>query len=537
MQFVKPIPFKEAIAKLGSKSPVTSQMNSAEWRDVPVALRERAFFSATVESARVLQRGRQGLLDFISNARETLDTGETALKTGSRADFVQQMQDFLKAEGIQRSKGGLTDITSERRLGLIFDVQTRQAHDYGYWKQGQDPAILDEFPAARFIRVITVKEPRTDHARFENEVRLKSDLNFWTSLNKDFGVPWGPWGFGCGHDVEDVDRTEAERLGLIQPGDVVKPVEQDFNDRLEAGTKGLDPDLVAKLKTELGDQIEEVDGALRWTGRIPQPGPEPRPKPQPQPRPSPAPAPAPAPAATPAPTPGTPAPTPRTQMPDISALAQTYKGTTLYVRKQALVDQARTALSIPEPDQAPLSVAVTTRVPEVRRAISAGADIVRRYTAPELVRNVTVSADARAERAHYSPASRTVSLGRKDDPSVAAHELMHAVEHQNPSVQRACAEFLMRRAAGERPESLRALTGAGYPPSERAFKDKWKERNGSPYAGKVYTSGGSDPRGPEDIRFTEVLTMGVERLHADPLEFYNNDRDWFEFVVKTLRNL
>ncbi len=266
MAFVAPILYAAALRFLAGRTGIASAMLSAEWADVPVALRLRAFFSATVESVRFLQRAQLALADFLGGARETLPNGQTALKTASRADFVQQMQDFLAAEGIERGKGGLKDITSERRLGLIFDVHARQAHDFGYWRDGMDPAILNEFPAQRFIREHAVKEPRTDHAKHEGEVRLKSDLPFWIGLNKDFGVPWGPWGWGCGHGVEDVDRDEAERLGLIRPGEQVRPVEQDFNAHLEASTTGLNPDLLAKLKTDLGDQVEVTGDTIRWKG-------------------------------------------------------------------------------------------------------------------------------------------------------------------------------------------------------------------------------------------------------------------------------
>jgi hypothetical protein len=165
--------------------------------------------------------------------------------------------------------GGLRDITSEKRLALIFDTNVRAAQDYGYWKQGQDPDVLDAFPAQRFIRVLDVKDPRASHEQYEGQVALKSNLAFWLRINEDFGVPWGPWGWGCGHDVEDVDRTEAEALGLIQPGEPAQPVDKTFNDDLEAGTKNLDPDLVDWLGEELGDQVEidRKSGAVKWAGR------------------------------------------------------------------------------------------------------------------------------------------------------------------------------------------------------------------------------------------------------------------------------
>src|SRR6266567_7579383 len=92
MQFVKPLPFVDAVEKIGSRSPIGSAMLSSEWSDLPVALRERAFFSSQVESVRFLQRGRDGLVDFLQGAKVVLPSGETALATGSRAQFVEQMR-------------------------------------------------------------------------------------------------------------------------------------------------------------------------------------------------------------------------------------------------------------------------------------------------------------------------------------------------------------------------------------------------------------------------------------------------------------
>jgi len=272
MLFTKPTSFTEAIDKLTAKQIVTAGLDTEAWRKVPVGLRDRAFFSSRIESARFLQRGRGALGDFLQGATEevTLADGSvtTALKVGSRADFVKQMQDFAIGEGMGpldvEDMGGLKDITSERRLGLIYDVQTRSAQDYGYWQQGQDENVVDAFPAQRFIRERPVKEPRDFHTREEGVVRLKSDLAFWKGLNQDFGVPWGPWGWGCGHDVEDVDRDEAESLGLIEPGESARPVEQEFNEQLKASTEGLDPDVVDQLKSSFGDQVEIQDGTARW---------------------------------------------------------------------------------------------------------------------------------------------------------------------------------------------------------------------------------------------------------------------------------
>jgi hypothetical protein len=265
VQFVKPIPFHEAIEKLGERSPIASRLKSSEWAEVPTALRERAFFSSRVESMRFLQRGRDAISDFLQQTREVLPNGESALATGGRAKFIEGMRQFAAKEGMGPldRKGALTDITSERRLGLIFDTQTQQMQDFGYRKQGMDPDVLNEFPAQRFIRVKDVSEPRDWHVQFEDQVYLKTDP-IWKRVNRDFGVPWGPWGWGCGHDVEDVDRDEAEALGLIRRDQVIEPPRDDPNEGLEASTKGMDPDLIEKLQQEFGDRIKVEGDAIAW---------------------------------------------------------------------------------------------------------------------------------------------------------------------------------------------------------------------------------------------------------------------------------
>lgn len=86
-------------------------------------------------------------------------------------------------------------------------------------------------------------------------------------------MPWGPWGWGCGHDVEDVDRTEAEKLGLIKPGDqlALGPLKKftSLNRNLQASTKTMDDDLVQKLLNEFGDRAryDEQNRIIMWAAK------------------------------------------------------------------------------------------------------------------------------------------------------------------------------------------------------------------------------------------------------------------------------
>ena len=263
---VSPQPFAEALQK-ANQVVVGSLLSSAEQAEMPLAFRENAMFSAGVIDLRILNKVQDFYTDFLAGNRVELPNGKVMLATGSRAAFISQMQEYLDSIGTKRTSGDLKDITSAARLGLIFDVKTRQAQDYGYFRQGMNPAVLNAFPAQRFIRVREVKTERLGHIPFENQVYLKTDPIWWLEINRDFGVPWGPFGWGCGHDVEDVDRDEAEHLGLIKPGQQLHPLKKFFNENLQANVSEIHPELLAKFKEAFGDQIVIEDGIARWRGQ------------------------------------------------------------------------------------------------------------------------------------------------------------------------------------------------------------------------------------------------------------------------------
>lgn len=262
MEFSYPTPFPEALEKLRARQIVPAGLSTAEWAAIPVAIRERAFFSSRVESARLLQEMRNYMDEWLLNERAIESHG--GLRRTGRAEFVANMREIAIREGLGKidpetgevnpeiNEEDLRDIRSTRRLELIFDTQTEAAQEYGYWQQGQDPDILHVYPAQRFIRVRPVLAPRAYHQAALGEVRRKDDTDFWISLNRDFGVPWGPWGFGSGCGVEDVDRDEAIDLGLMKASDVVKPAKRDFNDGLSSGIRDLDADIAAALAQSTG---------------------------------------------------------------------------------------------------------------------------------------------------------------------------------------------------------------------------------------------------------------------------------------------
>lgn len=130
-------------------------------------------------------------------------------------------------------------------------------------------------------------------------------------------------------------------------------------------------------------------------------------------------------------------------------------------------------------------------------------------------------------RADYTYGSKRVRLSENSGRDTAVHELGHAIEDQIPGAGAAAREFLRYRTAGEPLVNLRQKFGGFYDANEEGRPDRFIEafgEQGGHYVGKHYPSGA-----------TEVLSMGVEKLYADPLTFAKKDPEYFKFIVGVLR--
>jgi hypothetical protein len=494
MQFVKAMPFAEALEKIGGRTPIGSAMLSSEWSDVPVALRERAFFSSQVENVRFLQRSRDWIGDFLAGNMETLPDGQTALRVASRAQFVELAREFALSEGMgpldPADAGTIKDITSEPRLGLIFNTVTQQADDYGYWRQGMDADVLNEFPAQRFIRVKAVKQERELHVPYEDQVYLKTDPIWAKVINHDFGVPWGPWGWGCGHDVQDEDRAMAEDLGLLKRGEQVEPDVKNFNENLRASAAGLDPDLIEKLKKDFGDQLVIEGEEMKWNS---EPAGPPRPSPTPE-----------------QPSPNVPPPASTETLDDVlSRLGLNDKTQASAKDMIALRDELKetTPMTLDKVLKSLKGATETGALTQekIRRDVQAFLDFLPWLKANALPK-LQISVEPIDANGVYSGGGRvglSPFLTDKDRTRVLFHELMHWVHREGPKEYRdAIRAHFEDRTEGERVVRLPGYIGV------RGKKDDWYEA----YAGRIYSFEGR-PEGLEvPTRYIEWLTMDPEKM-------------------------
>lgn len=74
-----PMPFSDALNYLRDKQAVGSSMDTAAWREVPAAIRNKAFFSATLTSAQVARRMQDYIDDFLSQDRDVNERGAGVL--------------------------------------------------------------------------------------------------------------------------------------------------------------------------------------------------------------------------------------------------------------------------------------------------------------------------------------------------------------------------------------------------------------------------------------------------------------------------
>lgn len=292
---VEVLPLDEAVRKISDKTPIGSILRTDEWASMPMALRERAFFSATIESARLLTVAQDKIRKAVSLQREKVKNGEALV---DRSSFIADLRKIAIEEGIYvdpAKRGGLQDITSRKRLALIFDINQQQAQEYARWKAEQDPDILDAFPAQELIRLEDRTVPRLWRNRwvaaggriFNGRMIAPKSSTIWSNISR-FGVPWPPFDFNSGMGLEDIDRAEAEELGVIKPGEIVPPLEIAFNKQLQASVRGFDPRTKQHLKDIFGDQIDITGDVVKWKGHAPLPAPRVTPKPAPVPKPVPA---------------------------------------------------------------------------------------------------------------------------------------------------------------------------------------------------------------------------------------------------------
>lgn len=124
-----------------------------------------------------------------------------------------------------------------------------------------------------------------------------------------------------------------------------------------------------------------------------------------------------------------------------------------------------------------------------------------------------------------------IGLGIKtrdnDAQDSAIHELGHLLEESIPGIKEQTAAFLEYRLGDEKPVDLGTVPGGEDMRGEKGRKDNFDrafDEVCAYYVGKTYSGGA-----------TEVLSMGLEKLHRDPVGFMATDPEFAGFIIGLLR--
>ncbi|NBX98263.1 hypothetical protein EBQ81_05385, partial [bacterium] len=137
--------------------------------------------------------------------------------------------------------------------------------------------------------------------------------------------------------------------------------------------------------------------------------------------------------------------------------------------------------------------------------------------------------------------SKGISISKAEEARVIFHEYGHEIENGNVEAHDLCTEFLNKRTAGEKVEKFqKVMRGYRYKAWEegspdnfgKAFAEIYPERdttNCAYYTGKRY---GETQLGPNSkfLASTEVYSMGMELLYANPAKFAEVDPEWFDLI-------
>lgn len=255
-----------ALQEFASKTEIPSWARTADWQELPAAIRRRSFFSAALEDARALSAERNAVAALLQ--RSSKDG-----KLYRRDTAITELKAMMQARGLDTgAPDALTNPAAESRIKLVLDTNRAQAQGYARFKRSSSGGALLAFPAQELIRVRNSKERRDWQARwsaaggklYNGRMIATKDDPVWVALSR-FGTPYPPFDFNSGMAVKDISRREAIALGVMaadwQPdGD---PVE-DFNANVEADVSAVHPDLLDSLASLFGDAVQLADGIMRF---------------------------------------------------------------------------------------------------------------------------------------------------------------------------------------------------------------------------------------------------------------------------------
>ena len=175
-------------------------ISSAEWASFSAAVKDRAFFSANVESVRFLDTARSRIAELLSAAKNP--DSDTFV---SRAQVVSDIMQAARESGIARGTNLITDPGSAARANVIIDTNAGLAAGYAKAEISNSYGARLAFPAQELVRIEERLKPRDWRSTWIKKggkllagrmIALKDDP-IWVAISR-FGVPYPPFDFNSG---------------------------------------------------------------------------------------------------------------------------------------------------------------------------------------------------------------------------------------------------------------------------------------------------------------------------------------------------
>ena len=194
---------------------------TAEWDMVEAQVRERAFFMAGVENARILQEFKDAAHE-IAAGKLTTNEARKRLRGALRAAGYEPAED---------ERGGIHDLSSRRRMEVTLRTNVDMARG---WMQREQMKKDKSQPGLRLYRAQESRQPRNWADRWKaaaaevdwegvargGQMVALIESPIWEKLSR-FGQPYPPFDFGSKMRVRAVPYEECEKLGLVGDGDFV----------------------------------------------------------------------------------------------------------------------------------------------------------------------------------------------------------------------------------------------------------------------------------------------------------------------------
>lgn len=245
--FTKPLSWLEGIRRLAARKVLPTTLGTEDLRRLGGDVKRWGIFSAKIANAEALQEINDVVTEVVRGItpkdEETFTVtqrdGTTYEKRKkplqlSIPDAKLKLRDKFRELGVTVENpakiGTIEDPESDARLQLIVSTQEELAQGYGRFIANQDPDLLDLWPCQELVRISPSLVQRDWNERwarcggklFEGRMIALKNADIWDRLGDSntfpdaLGNPYPPFAFNSGMDVEDVSRTEAEQLGVIE---------------------------------------------------------------------------------------------------------------------------------------------------------------------------------------------------------------------------------------------------------------------------------------------------------------------------------